>query len=471
MARDYVLQCGNNTCTRFRLCYFFDTIGQILKYPPTKLVLSKEMAEIARRISQTIPARLVQQRAMRRSSGGNTFRNDHTSEPVPRPLLNLYAENKAAECQDSRDKIFGLHSLASACCKKEIPVDYSLPLGEVLRTLVRHQASHPSIAPKAWGETPQPTIKEYQEIYRTMASISRDYDQEKSSAKFAFAINNFIERIEENDLSTKPKVHGYIRGRIYYSTPLFSSRSVTTTTVPVPKITSWTEIQLRHICSQFGKRDSGFAPSRRTTRSGNKLALSLRPRRRGTRVAPRHPHITSELDLVGSLSARSIAYRDSYTPFFENLMQGIKMPRIAPGNATSQNFMNLLCDARRASSGKDVVLALEETGLIVFAPPSTKVGDLVCQFPDSDILALIRLDRSKGNPYCYSTARVVNFLAAPPTTTAALCGKAEIFCDRDKKRGILLPLDTPEIMRLCKPSKTPNGKHNIPTEGVGDGRV
>jgi hypothetical protein len=465
MARDYLLQCGNNTCTRFRLCYFLDAIRHILNYPSTKSVLSKERAEIARRISQTIPARLVQQRVKDRSAYGGTFGKDHTSEPVPQPLFKLYAENKAAECHDPRDRIFGLHSLASACCKEEIAVNYSLPWGEVLRTLIRHQASHPSIAPKVlkypkkyWKPT-QSTVKEFQGIYRTMANISRDYDQERSSAKFTFAINNFVERIKAVNSNALISVPGYIRGRIYYSSPLFSSEGVATMTVPVPNITSGTEIQLRHICSQFEKRDSPFA--------------TLRVPLLDTRVAPRHPHVTSELDLVDSFSARTIAFNldaPRFTPFEEKLMHclGVEMPRTAPSNATRQNFLNLLYSAHRASSREDIVLALEETGLIIFAPPSTEVGDLVCQFPDSDILALIT-PSDIGSVFC-SVKRAVNFLSAPPTTTAALCGKTESFCDRDEERGVLLTLRTSQLMRLCKSSKTPNGEHNIPIEGVGHRR-
>jgi hypothetical protein len=457
MARDYMLQCGNNTCTKFRLCYFLDAIGHILNYPSAKSILSRERAEIARRISQTIPARLVQQRARGRGGSGSTFGKDHISEPVPQPLFKLYSENKAAECHDPRDRIFGLHSLASACCKEMIPVNYSLSWGEVLGTLVRHQASHSSIAPKGSWKTPQSTVKEFQEFYRTLASISRDYDQEKSSAKFSFAINNFVERIEVVDPYATTKVRGYIRGRIYYTSPLFSSKRVKTMTVPVPNITSGTEIQLRHICSQFEKRDSAFA--------------TLRFPRLDTGVAPRHPHVTSELDLLDSFSAEFIARNlnnPRFTLFKEELIHylSVKIPRITPANATKQNFLNLLYSAYRASSRKDVVLALEETGLIIFAPPSTEVGDLVCQFPDSDILALITPSEI-GSVFC-SVKRAVNFLAAPPSTTAALCGKTERFCDRDEKRGIFLTLKMPEIMRLCKSSETPNGKHNIPTEGVGD---
>jgi hypothetical protein len=435
-----------------------------LEYPFTKSILSREKAEISRRISQTIPARLVQQRAKqrarRRGGSGSTFGKDHTSEPVPQPLFKLYAENIAAECHDPRDRIFGLHSLASACCKEVIPVNYSLSFGEVLRTLVRHEASHPLIAPKGWGKTLQPTVKEFQEFYHTLASISSHYDQERSSAKFDFAINNFVERIdsiEAFDPFDQTKVRGYIRGRIYYTSPSFSSKRVTTMTVPVPNITSGTEIQLRHICSQFEKRDSAFA--------------TLRFPRLDTGVAPWHPHVTSELDLVGSFSAQSITRNlnnPRFTLFKEKLMHylSIKIPRITPANATKQNFLNLLYNAHRASSREDVVLALEETGLIIFAPPSTKVGDLVCQFPDSDILALVTLsDVGSASGF---VKRAVNFLAAPPTTTAALCGKTGRFCDRDGERRIFLSLKLPEMMRLCKSSETPNGKHNIPTEGVGD---
>jgi hypothetical protein len=473
MARDYVLQCGNNTCTRFRLCYFLDAIGHILKYPPTKSVLSKERAEIARRITQTIPARLIQQRAMGLKDTSSTFSKDHTSEREPQPLFNLYTENNSAECQDPRDRVFGLHSLASTCCKEVIPVNYSLSLGEVLRTLLRHQASHSSTTP--WGLerlalTPQQMVKAIQDIHCAMASISRDYDQERSSAISSFPINNFVERIGAASLNVPIEIPGYIRGRIYYSSPLFSSKGFRPMRVPVPNITSGTKIQLRHICSQFGKRDSAFA-----TWLDERLTLSLTLPRRGTRATPRHPHVTSELDLVDSFSDEWEGLNlgnPRFWLFKKRLMHRLSagMRMIAPGTATRLDFLNLWCSAHRASSREDVVLALEETGLIIFAPPSTKAGDLVCQFPDSDVLALVGLNRESGDN-SYSIARAVNFLAAPPITTAALCGKAERFCDRDEERRILLALKTPEIVMLCKSSETPNGKHNIPTEGVGDGRV
>ena len=84
------------------------------------------------------------------------------------------------------------------------------------------------------------------------------------------------------------------------------------------------------------------------------------------------------------------------------------------------------------------------------------------------------LDKARlfnGQPVLLLHCTSSQFSCSSPHCHSGPLWKAEIFCDRDKKRGILLPLDTPEIMRLCKPSKTPNVKHNIPTEGVGDGRV
>ena len=113
----------------------------------------------------------------------------------------------------------------------------------------------------------------------------------------------------------------------------------------------------------------------------------------------------------------------------------------------------------------NAVIAFEETGLILFAPQSTKVGDLVCQFPDSDVLVLPHLNWYDGSN---QVARGVNFLAAPPTVTADLCGKVKRFCDKDEERGILLTFRLPRpLMEMCKPSETPNGNHNIPVEETG----
>jgi hypothetical protein len=64
----------------------------------------------------------------------------------------------------------------------------------------------------------------------------------------------------------------------------------------------------------------------------------------------------------------------------------------------------------------------------------------------------------------FSVARAVSFLATPPTTTTALCGKEKRFSVRDEERGILLTSPTSVLEALCEPSESPDGNHNIRVE-------
>jgi hypothetical protein len=56
-------------------------------------------------------------------------------------LLGLCSEYGESLCQDSRDKIFGLHRLASTCCSEAVPVDYRKSTREIYQAVLRHYVS------------------------------------------------------------------------------------------------------------------------------------------------------------------------------------------------------------------------------------------------------------------------------------------------------------------------------------------
>jgi len=53
-------------------------------------------------------------------------------------MLHLCILHGIAECEDPRDKVYGLHSLANKCCKLAVPVDYSLVPNELFKRLLIH---------------------------------------------------------------------------------------------------------------------------------------------------------------------------------------------------------------------------------------------------------------------------------------------------------------------------------------------
>jgi hypothetical protein len=67
-------------------------------------------------------------------------RTNTNSGPVTElsSLLSLLWIHKDAKCVDVRDKIFGLHSFAPACCRRSIPVDYTCSAFTLCRRLLGH---------------------------------------------------------------------------------------------------------------------------------------------------------------------------------------------------------------------------------------------------------------------------------------------------------------------------------------------
>jgi hypothetical protein len=78
------------------------------------------------------PSLIHQQRVTRRSV-----------KDEPPHLLSIAFEFSSAQCQDIRDKIFGLHSLTRECCQNAIAVDYKHSPAEICQEmLIHHLRSH-----------------------------------------------------------------------------------------------------------------------------------------------------------------------------------------------------------------------------------------------------------------------------------------------------------------------------------------
>jgi hypothetical protein len=447
MARDFVIQCGQDTCSQLLLCSFLDAIEYIMGERHTEYLLSGATPQSeASRIHQTIPARLVRQR--RGTDASEDMFKFHGYKPILQPWFKLYKDYKAANCEDQRDRIFGLHSMASDCCKQDIPVDYSLSWQQILGNLVRHQVSQHIIAPKSlkFQDTSKSTIKGIRQIYCEAAEMFSQYDRANLLARLDFAIDDFAERIRNVNPDTVIMISGYIRGRIYHTSPI-PSEGFSTKNLSVPHLTTFTDIQLRHICSQLERRDPGS-----TTRS---RLVSLETPGLGIKADPQHPHVTSGLPIFAPINAVPTLARYGFCP-------GIELPKVKPTDSTTQRFLELLSAAQAALQGASAVLAFEETGLILLAPKCTQIGDLVCQFLDLDVLALLTPDTTI---HAYTT-RGVNFLAADPTAAADICGRQKDF-RREGRPRMDLSMRMVDIKTLCDVSNIPSGKHNIPTIETG----
>jgi hypothetical protein len=119
-------------------------------------------------------------------------------------------------------------------------------------------------------------------------------------------------------------------------------------------------------------------------------------------------------------------------------------------------FHQLLMDAQQAVAGtpsSDCRLGIEENGFIGFLPTEACVGDLICPFPSSNVVAILR-QTAEGDKI---VGRAIDFLAASSTKPFGLFGlsiEEDLF--RETRYPATLRLDIPTLHLLTRISATPN---------------
>jgi hypothetical protein len=117
LSSDVVIQCGYHQAP-------FAALSHVLNNPKKFVHASYQFS-----ITRSPPFRLNQQRNVR--IGGNI----ELSLPV---LAELVLRFKGSKCEDSRDKVFSLLSMARDCCRNAVPANYSASLQEICNTLIVH---------------------------------------------------------------------------------------------------------------------------------------------------------------------------------------------------------------------------------------------------------------------------------------------------------------------------------------------
>jgi len=145
MARDFTVQCGNGEFRPSWIYWFIHQLPTTLKdFDEHKsVVLLRKRAGILRASERVVPVRLIRQRLFAVYGRSNNF-----SVNFGLTLFQLFSDHEDAECSDQRDKIYGLYSLAPACCKAANQIDYSMTWQAALSRLIRHQIISHSAPPK-----------------------------------------------------------------------------------------------------------------------------------------------------------------------------------------------------------------------------------------------------------------------------------------------------------------------------------
>jgi hypothetical protein len=133
-------------------------------------------------ISSSAPFRLNQQ--IKSNAGG--YSSTRIGGFIPPKLADLVLQFKGAQCEDPRDTVFGLLSLARSCCRDAVQADYSKSPEQICTTLLIHQITyHP---PRTSGSKSLDIAADIQELCQTIVfrpkqgGISRADDTSIASA-------------------------------------------------------------------------------------------------------------------------------------------------------------------------------------------------------------------------------------------------------------------------------------------------
>jgi hypothetical protein len=428
MARDFFIQCGNDKCTRMRISWFITWIEDVKIDSPglSQLDSILERAVIIRQIRISAPVRLLRRRYHPQNSEGQSLgRNFGTirKRPFLSKLFQLYFDYKEAECADQRDKVFGLHSLGFACCRQAVPIDYTSSWPRILGMLQHHETYlHGSIFKRLISGPSNTAVHEFREFYQESIAMTRySADKSPSSTKnFEIFANEVLDSRRRDFL-----IGGYARGRICYVSG--SLKDYHSGTFPKPSdLTPMVKLQLKYIWDQ-------------------------KDRWRFCQTQAR-----SEIDIVRQVTHAAASFDYSPSAWLHK-----PIPYSAPQSWKlvdyEHSLMIQICNEIVRSipiKGSTHLwysrqLAFEENGLVFLIDEYTKVGDLVCQFHQSDVLAVLSF-RHKPDYEPVEISRAVNFLTCPSAETIDICGQSMSGTESPENRryNVRLHLNTDSIRCL-----------------------
>jgi hypothetical protein len=460
MAQKFVLQCGDDLCPQFRVSWFFQLLkgrSDVSEQNP-KVWEVQERLIVLRAIFSSTPVRLL----LRRDMGKNVKLGRSRPGPVPlEPLYVLFEDYNRAQCEDPRDRILGLRSLAYDCCKEAIPVQYSLGWEGTLWNLIRHQIFYHPWTPRGdvdWSP-PKSVVAKIHEIYRQSEEVSHYSTNNNSAEMFKAAVNDVARSIRYTTLGESPvMLRGYVRGRICYLSGGRDHPRWESALLP-QDFTAMMKIQLKYIfdkCTSEAQRLSTGVSDRLRQPFGRDSTRQFEKYFSSDGFIGLASGNATSLD-GSTLSNNPISYQGSGFWTARKCPKTIKKELKWLPAAAQEAFPNY----------PEKLLAIEENGLVFFASNSTKIGDLVCQFPDSDIITISSSpERLRGDVCRWPLQRAFNILASPSGVAVDICGEQMTFhgSDRYAFSVEVKPLD---LWNLCR-TLPPIGELHTEVDSLGD---
>ena len=336
---------------------------------------------IADQIIRSTPYRLDQERQRRAGV-------KHEAPFQGQVLFDLLVTYQEAKCIDSRDKVFGLHSLAMPCCQVATPIDYSKSAFSVCGELLQHYFLRHHWHLDSFDGASTDVIQKSQFANRLLCGATSS-----EAGRLTQAAEN-LPRYDSEDLKL---IHarGNIRGEICHATINLDNLSESDLYWNFP---SKYKIRLSNALMDHMDYIS-------------RSATSLRPLSMLHVVCKTHNQRTfaKSVSDVETQAPTQLEEWSIYKNYWLSKRRQIKN--------VDECFADIVHKAKEhvQSSQPETgcKLFFEANGMMGFAPEEAQEGDMMCQFRNSHVIAIVR--RVAATSYKI-IGRAVEFLAdgGPP---------------------------------------------------------
>ncbi|TGO12189.1 hypothetical protein BTUL_0093g00380 [Botrytis tulipae] len=363
LAKEILVQCGEYNFEWKDLAQCCDNLEQISEHWLT--IRDKKVYRLVCKIKDSIPCRLHRQRKERQTHGEQAH-----------PLLELLFTYSEAQCEDIRDKVFGLHSLAHDCCKREVPVDYGISVLEICSRVLNHHFS----------EHQSPL---FYTARHTTAALHRLLKAPKP--------DEYLQRKMLNSTAKATlKFNGTLEGTISWLSPASDDLPLTEWVLPH----QGHETIIAEVAQIHGKMNEfGFTKNLDTYR------LSHIGHAKYSRAIPKgNSYIELDSPITNHISSPSDKPSSSSSNLGNKLL-GFASSKIQ--QAIKWRDLDIMfrkgLDWTPIVGGTDsktrVRISISSENLLHYVPHNATTGDLMCQIDDSDTILILRWDATgkEGN--------------------------------------------------------------------------
>jgi len=348
LAANIELHWGKEVCQWSQLCWILESID--IDWLEDVDFLHDLKISMIEEIRASTAARLCSDWVERQARKSNTM---DASKLAFRPLIELCSTYGDASCVDTRDKVFGLHSLAESCCRAEVPVDYGLKLHEIHSRVLEHCMTR-------------------HERWDSIIGASQDFHKQLK-----------IPLSEYLSPTGRPL-------RVSYSYASAQAVGYTTST-------------LVFLSARDLKGPESFKPFF-VSRECKQNLSKVREMRASHGVAKfQKDFVTRHFGLAATVSLEQ----------YRHLSDKILREPSASARLSKRDISWIVEDARAVTAGTPMIhtsIAICSSGEIYFVPSIARPGDLFCEMPASDIILVVRKSPYDGHDL---VGRAILFLGEP----------------------------------------------------------